>query len=73
MPLIGKQAAEVGSHAHRDPSDPRAKTDADKQLFIDDVRSRGYEVEIIGGRSPAHDGLLKPRVHHCNCAESGSE
>ena len=47
-PLIGKQAAELGvptlilTHLI-----PVPKTDADKQLFIDDVRNGGYEGEII--------------------------
>jgi ribonuclease BN (tRNA processing enzyme) len=47
-PLIGKQAAELGvptlvlTHLI-----PAPNNDADKQVFIDEVRSGGYEGELI--------------------------
>jgi ribonuclease Z len=47
-PLIGRQAAELGVRTlvltHLIPA---PVTDAEKQLFVDDIRSGGYEGEVI--------------------------
>ncbi len=86
-PLIGKQAAELGvatlvlTHLI-----PAPATKAEKQLFVDDIRSGGYEGEVIVaddldtvaiGSGGLPDGLplcpfLNVIVPSCNSADSKS-